>query len=1242
MLFLSNSIDDPSNDLIGFDTYAQKLDDAINIGAKMIAVTSPFASGKTSIIELLKKKRKKNKREKFLNIQMWSELNGLSVSNKSCELHRNFLYQLGSSINTKKGTYINRRLSNNYGLLKLHVNRPAYWVAFVVSVISFILGWITKEHSAFVLECVPKLKGFIDYIPSILFGVSILFFIIILTRAEIIFSSQNSEKQREIEADEIIDLYRNEIINKRGKVFSLVCNILRKVWIIKKIPALKGMRYIVVIEDLDRTDNGKAVIHFLKELRKYYLPANEEDSSYQNDVVFIVNIKPESSLLKAEDNVRKNHEEETADISEDNEEETTNIGTENLTKENRFDLLYSKLFDYVLNLQTINVADYDTILSALLEKKKAYLDSYLLQTPTGKLSDIPGMQWIIHGQNINIREIKKRLNLAFVIFETLKERFPDKEAGINFQKCAVAAYVLTEYEEEFSNTNDKTFGRLLGLQLQKKLDEETTLIELSTNNEEYSKTIHDLVSSKLIGEDYRLYFYNYPKNSKMYNNDELNIQNAILYGVMCKQFEAVAKKVVNSESDVVKKSLNKLSQLELPLPQTVIKTESLFLSAIRFEYKSVIAMFGRMNVTDASLDKSISTIIGVLKYDPDRKVYTQDIFKDFCSVWEKIFNETHLLKFREELCAHFSDEILFFSQLFGGEHSVITQKEMELLSLENSLKLLNLTSKNFSISHVKYIIDRFSALPEITDDMYNKVSGVLTFACEQFSKSEVIDSLLQFMIKTNVIVPEFEKSIYDLLTISPEEYDDYDVDAERINNIFAKYRKLIDSVSVNDLTDNILEHINSLDDLKEPYDYSPSIAQILYDKQYYLMSTLIKLEKDIQIDFSDSRIINDIRKNIGWLKSRERLALNIRNKLLLESKNLNDYLCFFSKDFPLITKDEFSQLTNNENVSIEKLLDYIPCELITEEAVEYISRYFNKEHRNNNVAFEIIRSLKKYSDEIVFAFFEKIDFSHAFLFYTFAKDKKNAVKKMLCEQLELDTYEGKLRFMELTRYLDEELERALLDNMDDDMEDRYVKLIGKKLGPTQIKPSTIANLKSFKSIYVFAPWTGVNDKLFEEKEYIYHVVSTTLYAKKFELKEETNELLWPVYIEIFSNPAKYAQTRGYMKENKDFMEKLVETGIYVDFSDTVLEDLSYARQNEKLVDYVFEKGTNFAIKYFSSLKDGFVDYATAKLFIEKVTSSKYRTVLVNNSVRNSVYEKLVDPSLKTKYTKFRKSAGCSY
>ena len=136
MLFLSNSIEDTTSDLIGFNTYVNKLDDAIEEGAQMIAVTSPFGSGKTSIIELLKKKRSKRMREKILSVQMWSQLNKASEEgDKTCELHKNFLYQIGSAIDPRKGTYINRRLSNNYGLLKLHINKPLYWVYLILAML---------------------------------------------------------------------------------------------------------------------------------------------------------------------------------------------------------------------------------------------------------------------------------------------------------------------------------------------------------------------------------------------------------------------------------------------------------------------------------------------------------------------------------------------------------------------------------------------------------------------------------------------------------------------------------------------------------------------------------------------------------------------------------------------------------------------------------------------------------------------------------------------------------------------------------------------------------------------------------------------------------------------------------------------------------------------------------------------------------------------------------------------------
>ena len=99
IIFLNNSINQKSEDAIGYDAYVDKLNTAINSGAKMIAITSPFGSGKTTIIDLLSEKRAVNKNEKILKIPMWSQLNCLTADdNNSIELHKNFLYQISSAI----------------------------------------------------------------------------------------------------------------------------------------------------------------------------------------------------------------------------------------------------------------------------------------------------------------------------------------------------------------------------------------------------------------------------------------------------------------------------------------------------------------------------------------------------------------------------------------------------------------------------------------------------------------------------------------------------------------------------------------------------------------------------------------------------------------------------------------------------------------------------------------------------------------------------------------------------------------------------------------------------------------------------------------------------------------------------------------------------------------------------------------------------------------------------------------
>lgn len=521
---------------------------------------------------------------------------------------------------------------------------------------------------------------------------------------------------------------------------------------------------------------------------------------------------------------------------------------------------------------------------------------------------------------------------------------------------------------------------------------------------------------------------------------------------------------------------------------------------------------------------------------------------------------------------------------------------------------------------------------------------ILLCACRTFDSADIVDSLIEFMIVTNKIVPEFENAIYDLLVTDDAVLEEYGIDSNKITDLFEKYRMIIISVPKEQLSKKILDHINSLDDLDDAYDYSLDVAQVLYDNQYYLMSTLVRLHSDVEIDFSDNNVVLGIKENVQWLKNRKEILASLRKEVLVKSNNLDEYKFLFTGEFPVVSKDEFALLTNNNCIDITNVLEYFTETNINVEAVEYIVRYFNREYRNNNIAFAVIRQLTKYSNEIIVAFFEKIDFTHSFLYYKFSETKKSIIKRLFSDSLELDTYEGKLNFMELTRFLDEKFDKSLLDNMDEKMEKRYVNLVSRRLGPNAVQMSTVDNLRSFNGIYSFGRNTGIPEKMWEEKEYVYYVVSTTCHAKAFvmESSPRREQQVWSTYLEIYSNPSKYLRTSEYMRNNKVFLKEIVENEDYLNFSDAVLETLSSVSQSKNLVNHIFKRGELFAIKYFASIKEGFADKEAARSFINAISLSDNRMALKNDSVRNNVYDKLIDPSLKNRYTRLRKSVGCKY
>ena len=164
--------------------------------------------------------------------------------------------------------------------------------------------------------------------------------------------------------------------------------------------------------------------------------------------------------------------------------------------------------------------------------------------------------------------------------------------------------------------------------------------------------------------------------------------------------------------------------------------------------------------------------------------------------------------------------------------------------------------------------------------------------------------------------------------------------------------------------------------------------------------------------------------------------------------------------------------------------------------------------------------------------------------------------------------------------------------------------------------------------------------MFEDEEYEYYVVSKTHSSKKFVMETgERLDKIWPTYIEIFSNPSRLSQTISYMRANEEFLEKIMTSEIYTGFEDNALEQLAPIKQDAKLVTHVYSRENSFAIKYFSSMKSGFVDDKAAKAYVELLALDTNRMILKSDDVRNNIYEKLVDPVLKGRYTKLRKMYG---
>lgn len=1174
LVFLNTPIHEKSEDIIGFQNQVDTLQTAINKGAQMVAITSPFGAGKSSITELL---RVQKEDQQVINISMWSHLckqNKGDTDGQTTDLHRSFLYQIVSNLDPRKGSYISRRLSKNYGLLKLHLESPGYYFVAFTSLVCFILGYVLP----YVFNVgIPSIWGPAELWNGMLLLISAICFVYVVVQAGVVFSSKKSEGSMSIDENELKELYRKFVVS--------YCNSKRK----KKI-----QKFIFVIEDLDRTDQNDCVITFLKELRKYYTLGSNQGKQ-KSKIVFIVNVKPETSLCQ-------------------------NAG-EHKVLEN--ESLYAKLFDFVLNVQTINIDDYETVLESILEQSRETIMGMFTDAKCSRLVDIQGMQWIIHGKNFGIRDIKDRLNRAFALFNSLKHRFPS--SPVEFEKCAVVAYLTTAYEQDFIATNDRSFGQLVESHLQHKLDESLCKETLENCSKAYVAEVLSLVKAKLIDTNYRMYFYNYPQKSKIYSHDEHAIEKAILYGDSIEGLEEMAERVTNNNVSVVYEALDKLKKLKMHLPDVIFKCEALFMETLRHYPSGIYEWISELDYSKNAFEKTSKQIIDILSFDKSRSVYSKSHALKLCNIWEDKVKANELLQLRFKLCKAFPGEILWYKQLFMDVHNIVSFEELGLISFIDAIQITNVSKDTFDVEYIQYILQRFEEEKCTEEVLVNYVQEFLTSSEEKLGQSTTVKYLMRFMLFLHKIIPEYETSIMNQLRRKDLPFDEH-------NQIFVSYQQLINLVSKQNLTENTLKNIQ---EINEYYGYSEQVSTLLEKAGYIFESSIIRLYLNLPIEYRIQVLIDSMIENINWLLKHEDVFMKLRLSVLKTSneKNVFEYAFLFTEECPILTDEELS--TIKYLYSDEAILKLIPASIVTTDEVIMLQNFFNRRFQQNSIAYNYLEFIARMPNAVAKECFYSLNFDAAIKYCSFSAERKKNIKEMFNKILGLDTVAEKIKFMHATRFLDSSWEEIISDTVrtNTNLQKSYIEAVNKSsLNP--VRSSTIRLICSFSSFYALNDI--VTEGLYRLKQYKHYVICKSLFHKQFTLDQpERADAIWEIYMEIFSGSI-HRGVRDLMDGNYELIKMIMERKSYTSFSNERRNILSKILQDSYCLQEAANRGENFATEYYQKI-EGFADEAAVETFVSIVEDKP--NLLRSQAIYDNCYEKILNSTLKAKYTRARRKSG---
>lgn len=1189
LTYLNKPISGEEWDGIGVSPYVDNLESAIRSGASLIAVISQFGTGKSSVMEMLKKRYFGTEKldgvdyiREYHEVNMWSVLKQ-GNENAGTELHKSFLYQLISSVDSSKGEYVSKRMSSNYGLFRISLD--SFWktLAGVCAIALGTVGVLLKWAKPVIKDWEWVKEGVLDTLPIILIMIALAILVCVVLFSEMVFSAKESEKrERLIDENELIQLYRNHILRPlSGK------------WQIRK-----PKHYVVFVEDLDRSNHKKEIYNFLKELRKYYL-ADDTSKKYKNRVTFVVSIMPESLLRSYEG------------------------------FEDKDGFIYDKIFDYTVSLNRVNIDNYDVVLDHLVLEKREELERIGISVSNNdNVHAIPGMQWIVYGRNVSIRQVKTRLNDAILTYNSIYTKFDKRQDRkfVDFSRCAMVAYLRSEYAEDFYQLKDQDMEEIYGDFVSNKyVTTEDAVDEWKGSHchlsRDFLEEIYDLMEKHLIDGNYRIYFNNYPMDSHLYTVDEEWARDIIIFdeyetfsgieGELLKENDARIGKVLKENEDVVAQALDDSFQRMVVLPNVAWISVELWNYCVEHRSEQLLRTLETYFANYSSINAQCKLLLRSLM-ERVRGVETlENVFADNIG---PLFYQV-----RKIVGALYANRIQDAKLLFHIPGAPITEeelKEMTSIPIRKIMELLPDDVSSVGEEALQMVCHRL--LDELQPDDLTEYAWFFERLALLYYTEEVDKLLMQFLKKTKTYHRDIISHLWEQL------------DSEAITEE--------DMISVmNEIPPEQILSVDfaALDGMNDVFQIDAKLVNAMRQQGcIFTYARRVLGDYNFKIDFTGAEIEKIIAERLEWFWENEpNMFFRFRRWLCESLKNdVLQYKDIFFLPYPQIVQDEIYNVTD-----LDMALQLFDIEHWNDSTTQTFAWYCNRKFRTSNEAFKIFRFIGRLLDEDTKSVFHQFNLQKV-KFSGMSAGKKETIVEILRNPLELDEPMNNIDFQKqvgcLVPVLEKELQQAMNGgtSQSKEVERAYVKLVN---GMDGLSKATYGVLSKMNIIYGYND--TVNEQLWAHKRYRYYVVSKMQWMGRFEIEHDKLDDLWETYVGLLKTGDGFKSTRATMYKNHEFLQMLMNRRTYEELPEEGMLAMAGVRQNSDVMRFVVENyGSEMVISYFSTII-GFEDKMAAKAFVKIMKEHpKYAQV---TDIYNNVHSKLVDGNLKGVYTKLFRQAN---